>query len=165
MCDTPSHDSDHLWLIWKESIQTCRCYRADTAAGTDGRTDGRSETNIPPNLFGGYKNINHAWWPDNTVWRCRPVSTSVAVFFGLLPADTKPLPHQYWHFVCQSDVSYSQGPMSWYIAFIIIVPSLSHVNSSDAGDGILRLLGFNTMPADVLAPDVARASAVMILSV
>ena len=56
MCDTPSHGSDHLWLIWKESIQNCRCYRADTAGGTDGRmdrwtdgrTDGRSETNIPP---------------------------------------------------------------------------------------------------------------------
>ena len=58
MCDTPSHGSDHLWLIWKESIQNCRCYRADTACGTDGRTnrrtdgrtdrrtDGRSETNI-----------------------------------------------------------------------------------------------------------------------
>ena len=39
MCDTPSHGSDHLWLIWKESIQNCRCYRADTAGGTDGRTD------------------------------------------------------------------------------------------------------------------------------
>ena len=40
MCDTHSHGSDHLWLIWKESIQNCRCYRADTAAVTDGRTDG-----------------------------------------------------------------------------------------------------------------------------
>ena len=28
--DTPSHASDHLWLIWKESIKNCRCYRADT---------------------------------------------------------------------------------------------------------------------------------------
>ena len=43
VCDTPSHGSDHLWLIWKESIQNCRCYRADTAGGTDGRTDGRTE--------------------------------------------------------------------------------------------------------------------------
>ena len=43
MCDTPSHGSDHLWLIWKESIQNCRCYRADTAAGTDGRTDGQTD--------------------------------------------------------------------------------------------------------------------------
>ena len=54
--DTPSHGSDHLCLIWKESIRNCRWYRADTACGTDGRTDGRtdrrtdgrSETSIPP---------------------------------------------------------------------------------------------------------------------
>ena len=43
MCDTPSHGSDHLWVIWKESIQTCRCYREDTAGGTDGRTDGQTD--------------------------------------------------------------------------------------------------------------------------
>ena len=57
--DTPSHASDHLCLIWIESIQNCRRYRADTACGTDGRTDGRSETNIPPNNFvvRGYKNF------------------------------------------------------------------------------------------------------------
>ena len=63
MCDTPSHGSDHLWLIWKESIQNCRCYRADTAGGTDGRTDGRTDRRTdgvkpiyPPttSLFGGY---------------------------------------------------------------------------------------------------------------
>ena len=51
-CDTPSHSSDHLCLIWKEFVHNCRCYRADTACGTDGRTDkrtdGRSETSIPP---------------------------------------------------------------------------------------------------------------------
>ena len=29
-CDTPSHASDHLYQIWKESTQNCRCYRADT---------------------------------------------------------------------------------------------------------------------------------------
>ena len=29
-CDTPSHASDHLYQIWKESIQNCRRYRADT---------------------------------------------------------------------------------------------------------------------------------------
>ena len=28
-CDTPSHASDHLYQIWKESIQNCRRYRAD----------------------------------------------------------------------------------------------------------------------------------------
>ena len=51
-----------LWLIWKESIQNCRCYRADTAAGTDGRTDGQTDGQTegvkpiyPPttSLFGG----------------------------------------------------------------------------------------------------------------
>ena len=29
-CDTPSHASDHLCQIWKESIQNCRRYRVDT---------------------------------------------------------------------------------------------------------------------------------------
>ena len=29
-CDTPSHASDHLYQIWKESTQNCRRYRADT---------------------------------------------------------------------------------------------------------------------------------------
>ena len=28
--NTPPNDSDHLFQIWKESIQNCRCYRADT---------------------------------------------------------------------------------------------------------------------------------------
>ena len=54
-CDTPCHAIDHLCQIWKESILNCRCYRADTGCGTDGRadrrTDGQSETNIPPNNF------------------------------------------------------------------------------------------------------------------
>ena len=38
------------------------------------------------------------------------------------------------------------------------------VNSSDAGDRILWLWGVNTMPADALAPKVARASAGMALA-
>ena len=29
-CDTPSHASDHLYQIWKESIRNCRFYRVDT---------------------------------------------------------------------------------------------------------------------------------------
>ena len=29
-CDTPSHVSNHLYQIWKESIQNYRRYRADT---------------------------------------------------------------------------------------------------------------------------------------
>ena len=29
-CDTPSHASDHLYQIWKESIQNGRRYKADT---------------------------------------------------------------------------------------------------------------------------------------
>ena len=37
-CDTPSHAIDHLYQIWKESILNCRCYRADTGCGTEGRT-------------------------------------------------------------------------------------------------------------------------------
>ena len=49
MCDIPSHGSDHLWLIWKESIQNCRCYsvteRTRQAGQTDGRTDRRMEWN------------------------------------------------------------------------------------------------------------------------
>ena len=56
-----------MCLIWKESIQNCRCYRTDRACGTDGRTDGRtdgqtdepSETSIPPpttSLCEGYDN-------------------------------------------------------------------------------------------------------------
>ena len=44
MCNTSSHASDHWCLIWKESIQNCRSYRADTACGTDGW----GETNIHP---------------------------------------------------------------------------------------------------------------------
>ena len=63
MRDTPSYGSDHLCQIWNESIQNCWCYRADTACGTDGRTDGqtdrRSETNIPPTtlLCGGIRTL------------------------------------------------------------------------------------------------------------
>ena len=69
--DTPSHGSDHLCLIWKESIPNCRWYRADTACETDGQTDGRTEWNqyTPPttSLCGGYKNYTfllliEAWW-------------------------------------------------------------------------------------------------------
>ena len=30
--DIPSHAGDHLCLIWKGSIQNCRCYRVDTRA-------------------------------------------------------------------------------------------------------------------------------------
>ena len=30
ICDTSSDASDHLWQIWKESIEDCRRYRADT---------------------------------------------------------------------------------------------------------------------------------------
>ena len=51
MCDTPPHGSDHLWLIWKESIQNWRCYRADTAGGTDGRTDGQTDRRTEWNQY------------------------------------------------------------------------------------------------------------------
>ena len=77
--DTPSHGSDHLCLIWKESIHNCRWYRADTACRTDGRTDGRtdrrtdgrSETSIPPQQLrcaGGI--INHNVCDVLSVWPC-----------------------------------------------------------------------------------------------
>ena len=37
--DTPSHADDHICPIWKDSIQNYRCYRADTAHGTDRQMD------------------------------------------------------------------------------------------------------------------------------
>ena len=43
MRNTPSHTSDHLCLIWEESIQNSRSYRVDTECGKDGRTDGQTE--------------------------------------------------------------------------------------------------------------------------
>ena len=43
---TACNACDHLGLIWKESFQHCGSYRADTEYGTDGR----SETNIHPQL-------------------------------------------------------------------------------------------------------------------
>ena len=92
MFDTPSHGRDHLWLIWKESIQNCRCYRADTAGRTDGRTDRRMDRRMdrrtdgvkpiyPPttSLFGGYKNKSSqncaCWWPS----LCAGASTNVVM--------------------------------------------------------------------------------------
>ena len=45
----------HLCLIWKESIQNCVSYRADTEYGMggqrDGVTDGQCETYIPPKTW------------------------------------------------------------------------------------------------------------------
>ena len=35
-------------FLWKEFIQNCRRYRANTTCGRDGQTDGRSKTNIYP---------------------------------------------------------------------------------------------------------------------
>ena len=37
------------------------------------------------------------------------------------------------------------------------------INSTDAGDGMFWLWGVNNMPADALAPKVARASAGMVM--
>ena len=48
---TPSHASDHLCLIWKELIQNCRNYRANTACGTDGRTEWNQYTPPHNNFF------------------------------------------------------------------------------------------------------------------
>ena len=47
MCDKPSYTSDHLCLMWQESIQKCRCYRADTVCRTDGQMEWNRYT--PPN--------------------------------------------------------------------------------------------------------------------
>ena len=77
--DTPSHGSDHLCLIWKESIHNCRWYRADTACGTDGgtdrrtdgQTDGRSATSIPPQQLpcaGGI--IRHVFYTTSSFNLC-----------------------------------------------------------------------------------------------
>ena len=46
MHNTPSHTSDGLCLILKESIQNCKCFRADTACRTDRRTDRQTEWNL-----------------------------------------------------------------------------------------------------------------------
>ena len=40
---TPSHANDHLCLTWRDSVQNCRSYRADTECGTDG-----NKYNLPP---------------------------------------------------------------------------------------------------------------------
>ena len=64
MIFTRDTNSEVAWLdvwIWNGSNKNCRRYRADTECGTDGqtdeRTDGRGETNIPPNNFVARANI------------------------------------------------------------------------------------------------------------
>ena len=109
--DTPSHGSDHLCLIWKESIHNCRWYRADTACGTDGRTDGRtdgqtdrrtdgrSETSIPPQQLrcaGGIISTGHHGTRDTNVllWGT-PDETRLRVefrFLTLRPSLIRPKP-------------------------------------------------------------------------
>ena len=48
------HASDHVCLIWKESIKNCMRYRADnrgskrTNRQTDTQTDGKADFKIPP---------------------------------------------------------------------------------------------------------------------
>ena len=42
--------------------------------------------------------------------------------------------------------------------------SIPELESSDAGDGIIRLWGINTMPADTLVPKVAKASTGMVFA-
>ena len=79
--DTPSHASDHLCLIWKESIQNCRRYRADTACGTDGRTDRRTDgvkPIYPPttSLCGGY---NYVLIPKITLVMCTSPQPSTSM--------------------------------------------------------------------------------------
>ena len=66
LCATPPHASDHLCLIWIESIQNCRYHRVVTAGRTDGetegQTDGRTDWNqyspTTTSLCGGYKKVH-----------------------------------------------------------------------------------------------------------
>ena len=64
MHDTPSHANDHLCLIWKESIQNCRCYRVDIAYRTDGQHRDRQMDRVKPiyppptTLLDNYEIIN-----------------------------------------------------------------------------------------------------------
>ena len=48
---------------------------------------------------------------------------------------------------------------------VTIITDITIFNSLDASDGIFWLWGVNAMPADSLAPKVARASAGMVLTV
>ena len=41
MHDAPYHANDILCQIWKEAILNCKFYKADTARGTGGWTDGQ----------------------------------------------------------------------------------------------------------------------------
>ena len=59
MHNTPSHASDHLCLIWKESIENSRSFTADMACGMDGRMEWNQYTPPPPNSFGGGYNQSH----------------------------------------------------------------------------------------------------------
>ena len=107
-CDTPSHAINHLYQIWKESILNCRCYKAD-AGRMDGRTDGRSETNIPSTtlLCGGYKNLiedQFQWSPKLvgiwTVLRC--------IFVPNLEIITS-IGGELWHRQAQNGVNFDFG--------------------------------------------------------
>ena len=62
MRDTPSHARDHLCPIWKESIQNCTSYRADTECGTDRE----SETNTPAQQLCCAGGITIHWQNQNT---------------------------------------------------------------------------------------------------
>ena len=60
------HASDHLYPIWKESIQNCKSYRVDTEWRTDGRTSGRTDGAKPiypptTSLCWGYKDYTKAY--------------------------------------------------------------------------------------------------------
>ena len=56
-CDTPSQASDHLYQIWKESIQNCRRYRADRIL-----KESRSRPNDLENIGQGQRSF-HATHP------------------------------------------------------------------------------------------------------
>ena len=51
------------------------------------------------------------------------------------------------------------------MALVVSAPESGNISLSDAGDRTFRLWEVNTMPADALAPKVARALAGTVLAV
>ena len=90
VCDTPSHASNHLCLIWKESIQNCRCYRVDTACWTDifqqvyckvmpewpWRYRSRSKINVRSKPSHASHHFCHIWKESIQSCRCYRVDTA-----------------------------------------------------------------------------------------
>ena len=63
---TPSHASDLLCQIWKEYIQNCKRYKADTACVTDGQTDRHTEWVKP--IYTTPQQLRYAGVHNNEYW-------------------------------------------------------------------------------------------------